>query len=153
MGIRMTTKLSEVHDMLMREAERVERLTIRALSKLGEQCVTKIRDRTGDKSWYDQTGNLRSSVGYVIAHNKNIIQYSTFNQVKQGSEGVKTGKDLAEELAKRYSNNYVLIVVAGMNYAEFVEAMDNKDVLASTELWAKEQVPLMLEKLKRQIAK
>jgi hypothetical protein len=40
-----------------------------------------------------------------------------------------------------------------MNYAEFVEAMDNKDVLASTELWAREQVPLMLEKLKRQIAK
>lgn len=153
MGIRMTTKLSEVHDTLMREAERVERLTIRALSKLGEQCVTKIRDRVGDKSWYDQTGNLRSSVGYVIAHNKNIIQYSTFNQVKQGSEGVKTGKDLAKELAKRYSNNYVLIVVAGMNYAEFVEAMDNKDVLASTELWAREQVPLMLEKLKRQIAK
>lgn len=153
MGIRMTTKLSEVHDMLMREAERVERLTIRALSKLGEQCVTKIRDRAGDKSWYDQTGNLRSSVGYVIAHNKNIIQYSSFNQVKQGSEGVKTGKDLAKELAKRYSNNYVLIVVAGMNYAEFVEAMDNKDVLASTELWAREQVPLMLEKLKRQIAK
>ena len=97
------------------------------------------------KSWYDQTGNLRSSVGYVIAHNKNIIQYSTFNQVMQGSEGVKTGKV--------YSNNYVLIVVAGMNYAEFVEAMDNKDVLASTELWAREQVPLMLEKLKRQIAK
>lgn len=153
MGIRMTTKLSEVHDMLMREAERVERLTIRALSKLGEQCVTKIRDRAGDKSWYDQTGNLRSSVGYVIAHNKNIIQYSTFNQVNQGSEGVKTGKDLAKELAKRYSNNYVLIVVAGMNYAEFVEAMDNKDVLASTKLWAREQVPLMLEKLKRQIAK
>ena len=153
MGIRLTTKLSEVHDMLMRETERVERLTIRALSKLGEQCVTKIRDRAGDKSWYDQTGNLRSSVGYVIAHNKNIIQYSTFNQVKQGSEGVKTGKDLAKELAKRYSNNYVLIVVAGMNYAEFVEAMDNKDVLASTELWAREQVPLMLEKLKRQIAK
>lgn len=149
----MTTKLSEVHDMLMREAERVERLTIRALSKLGEQCVTKIRDRAGDKSWYDQTGNLRSSVGYVIAHNKNIIQYSSFNQVKQGSEGVKTGKDLAEELAKKYSNNYVLIVVAGMNYAEFVEAMDNKDVIASTELWVKEQVPLMLEKLKKQIAK
>ena len=153
MGIRMTTKLSEVNDMLMREAERVERLTIRALSKLGEQFVTKIRDRAGDKSWYDQTGNLRSSVGYVIAHNKNIIQYSAFNQVKQGSEGVKTGKDLAEKLAKRYSNNYVLIVVAGMNYTEFVEAMDNKDVLASTELWVKEQVPLMLEKLKRQIAK
>ena len=152
MGIRMTTKLSEVHDMLMRETERVERLTIRALSKLGEQCVTKIRDRAGDKSWYDQTGNLRSSVGYVIAHNKNIIQYSTFNQVKQGSEGVKTGKDLAKELAKRYSNNYVLIVVAGMNYAECVEAMENKNVLASAELFARKELPGMMSKLKKQLA-
>ena len=99
------------------------------------------------------TTNLRSSVGYVIAKNGSIIQYSDFNQVKQGSEGVKAGKELAEELVKRFSNDYVLVVVAGMNYAELVEAMDNKDVLASTELWARNRLPKMLEKLKRQIAK
>lgn len=153
MGIRMTSKLDEIHKILMKEAERVDRLTIRALSYLGEQCVIRVRDRGGDKSWYDQSGNLRSSVGYVIAHNGSIIQYSDFNQVKQGSEGVKVGKDLAEELARRYSNDYVLVIVAGMNYAEHVEAMENKDVLASTELWSIDQVPKMLEKLKRQIAK
>lgn len=90
---------------------------------------------------------------FLDDHIKENINDRYFEEVNQGSEGVKTGKDLAKELAKRYSNNYVLIVVAGMNYAEFVEAMDNKDVLASTELWAREQVPLMLEKLKRQIAK
>ena len=149
----MTSKLDEIHKILMKEAERVERLTIRALSYFGEQCVIRVRDRGGDKSWYDQSGNLRSSVGYVIAHNGSIIQYSDFNQVKQGSEGVKVGKDLAEELARRYPNDYVLVIVAGMNYAEYVEAMDNKDVLASTELWSIDQVPKMLEKLKRQIAK
>lgn len=153
MGIRMATKLDEIHKILMKEAERVERLTIRALSYLGEQCVIRVRDRGGDKSWYDQSGNLRSSVGYVIAHNGNIIEYSEFNQVKSGSEGMMAGKKIAEEIVKRYSNNYVLVIVAGMNYAEFVEAMDNKDVLASTELWAMDQVPKMLEKLKRQIAK
>ena len=153
MGIRMATKLDEIHNTLMREAQRVERLTIRALSYLGEQCVIRVRDRGGDKSWYDQSGNLRSSVGYVIAHNGSIIQYSDFNQVKKGSQGVKVGKDLAEELARRYSNDYALVIVAGMNYAEYVEAMDNKDVLASTELWAIDQVPKMLEKLKIQIAK
>lgn len=153
MGIRMATKLDEIHNTLMREAQRVERLTIRALSYLGEQCVIRVRDRGGDKSWYDQSGNLRSSVGYVIARNGSIIQYSDFNQVKQGAQGVKVGKDLAEELARRYSNDYVLVIVAGMNYAEYVEAMDNKDVLASTELWAIEQVPKMLEKLKKQIAR
>ena len=153
MGIRMATKLDEIHNTLMKESQRVERLTIRALSYLGEQCVTRVRDREGDKSWYDRSGNLRSSVGYVISHNGNIVQYSDFNQIKQGSEGVKVGKDLAEEIVKRYSNDYVLVIVAGMNYAEYVEAMDNKDVLASTELWAIYQVPKMLEKLKRQIAK
>nr|DAM80870.1 MAG TPA: hypothetical protein [Caudoviricetes sp.] len=153
MGIRMTTKLDEIHNVLMKEAERVERLTIRALAYLGEQCVSRVRNRGGDKSWYDQSGNLRSSVGYVIAYNGSIIQYSDFNQIKQGSEGVTVGKKLAEELVKRYSNDYVLVIVAGMNYAEYVEAMENKDVLASTELWAIDQVPKMLEKLKRQIAK
>lgn len=153
MGIRMAAKPEEIHNTLMKESQRVERLTIRALSYLGEQCVTRVRDREGDKSWYDRSGNLRSSVGYVISHNGNIVQYSDFNQVKQGSEGVKAGKDLAEEIVKRYSNDYVLVIVAGMNYAEHVEAMDNKDVLASTELWSIDQVPKMLEKLKRQIAK
>ena len=69
----MATKLDEIHNTLMREAQRVERLTIRALSYLGEQCVIRVRDRGGDKSWYDQSGNLRSSVGYVIAHNGSII--------------------------------------------------------------------------------
>ena len=153
MGIRMTTKLDEILKVLMKEANRVERLTIRALSYLGEQCVSRVRDREGNKSWYDQSGNLRSSVGYVIAYNGNIIQYSDFNQIKQGSEGVSVGKNLAKELVKRYPNDYVLVIVAGMNYAEYVERKDNKDVLASTELWAMDQVPKMLEKLKRQIAK
>lgn len=153
MGIRMTTKLDEIHKVLMKEANRVERLTIRSLSYLGEQCVSRVRDREGNKSWYDQSGNLRSSVGYVIAYNGNIIQYSDFNQIKQGSEGVSVGKNLAKELVKRYPNDYVLVIVAGMNYAEYVERKDNKDVLASTELWAMDQVPKMLEKLKRQIAK
>lgn len=153
MGVRLTSKLDEIHKVLLNEAVRVEKLTVRALAYLGEQCVRRIRDRPGGKSWFDQSGNLRSSVGYVIARNGSIIQYSDFNQVKQGSQGVKVGKDLAEELARRYSNDYVLVIVAGMNYAKYVEAMDNKDVLASTELWAIEQVPKMLEKLKKQIAR
>lgn len=148
----MATKVDEIHNILMKESERVERLTVRALSYLGEQCVIRVRDRGVDKSWFDQSGNLRSSAGYVIAHNGNIIEYSEFNQVKLGSEGVKAGKDLAEELVKRFSNDYVLVIVAGMNYAEYVEAMDNKDVIASTELWAIDQIPKMIEKLKRQIA-
>lgn len=43
-------------------------------------------------------------------------------------------------LAKEYSQVYALVVVAAMNYADFVEAKENKDVLASTELWARSVV-------------
>ena len=153
MGMRMTTKMSEVNAYLKAEEERIQRLTIRAISYLGEQCVKVARDRTPELSWIDQTGNLRSSIGYIITHNGNIVQYSDFKQVKQGSEGTKVGKDLATEIAKQFSNEYVLVVVAGMNYAEYVEARDNKDVLATPELFAKAELPKMIEKLKKQIAK
>lgn len=145
--------MSELRVHLEAEINRIDMLTIRALSSLGEQCVTVARDRTPELSWIDHTGNLRSSIGYIITHKGNIIQYSDFQQVKQGSEGVKTGKDFAAEIAKQFSNEYVLVVVAGMNYAEFVEARDNKDVLATPELFAKKELPKMIKKLKSQIAK
>lgn len=44
------------------------------------------------------------------------------------------------DLAKEYSRVYALVVVAAMNYADFVEAIESKDVLASTELWARSVV-------------
>nr|DAT09646.1 MAG TPA: hypothetical protein [Caudoviricetes sp.] len=147
----MTTPMSEINAAIQAEAKRVEKLTIRTLSYLGEQCVIEAKDRPQESSWFDQSGNLRSSIGYVIVHNGRIIQYSDFNQVKQGSEGVKTGKELAEELADEYSSGYALIVVAGMNYAELVEAMDNKNVLASAELFARQEMPKMMMKLTTQI--
>lgn len=152
MGIKKSTPMSEINAAIRAEAERANMLTIRALAYLGEQCVMKARDRSGEESWFDQSGNLRSSIGYVIACNGKIVQYSSFNQVKQGLEGIRVGKELAEELVRNYSNDYVLIVVAGMNYAELVEAMDNKDVLASTELWVRKELPNMMAKLKTQIA-
>lgn len=152
MGIKMATPMSEINAAIKAEAERVNMLTIRALSFLGELCVIEAKDRPQEASWFDQSGNLRSSVGYVIVVNGKIVQYSSFNQVKQGSEGVKEGKELAEELAKKYSKGYALVVVAGMNYAELVEAMDNKVVLASAELFARKELPIMMQKLKNQIA-
>lgn len=145
--------MREINALIKAEAERVEKLTIRAISYLGEQCVIEAKDRPQDASWFDHSGNLRSSIGYVIVANGRIVQYSDFNQVKQGSEGVKEGKELAEELARKYSSSYALIVVAGMNYAELVEAMDNKVVLASAELFARQEISNMMIKLKTQIAR
>jgi hypothetical protein len=39
-----------------------------------------------------------------------------------------------------------------MNYAELVEAMESKNVLASAELFARKKLPEMMSKLKSQLA-
>ena len=52
-------------------------------------------------------------------------------------------------LAKDYANVYALVVVAAMNYASHVEALESKDVLASTELWAKGVIDARLERAKK----
>ena len=135
----MTTPASRIDTLINKEKERVEMLTVRALSYLGELCVIEARNRPQEISWYDRSGNLRSSIGYAIIHNGKILEYSDFTQVRQGNEGVRKGKAL-------------IVVVAGMNYAEFVEAMENKNVLASAELFARKELPGMMSKLKKQLA-
>jgi len=120
----------------------------RALAYLGEQCIVKIRDRSGEASWFDQTGNLRSSIGYAIYGQGRKVIESTFDVVKNGSQGAAEGKRIIDELATKYAETFALVVVAGMDYADAVEARNGKDVLATTEIWAKREVQKYLDRAK-----
>ena len=154
MGVKMTTTKSQILNYISLSMKIVHDEIFRALSYLGEQCVIKIRDRSANESWIDQTGNLRSSIGYAIYEKGRKEIESAFKIVKTGVEGSSEGKKMIDELASSYSNTYALVVVAGMNYAEYVEAKDNKDVLASTELFARKEVGKYLSKaIKRAEAK
>jgi hypothetical protein len=146
MGIELITPISEVESILRKSLQILRDEIIRALSYLGETCVIKIRDRSAMESWIDQTGNLRSSVGYAIYERGKTEIESAFNIVKSGREGAAEGKRMIDELASMYSNTYALVVIAAMNYAEYVEAKENKDVLASTELFARKEVNKYLNK-------
>lgn len=119
---------------------------IRAFSYLGEQCNKRVRDRSGKESWYDQTGNLRSSIGYAIYDHGHKAIESAFEQVGEGTQGAAEGRKAIDELASKYAQTYALVVVAGMSYAEYVEAKENKDVLASTELWARTKIDGYMQK-------
>ena len=54
------------------------------------------------------------------------------------------------KLAKDFTKGYALIVVAGMNYAYYVETL-NKDVLDSAERYAMRVTPKMMSDLRTQI--
>ncbi|BES59884.1 hypothetical protein [Dysgonomonas capnocytophagoides] len=153
-GLTPLWKKSDIRKLLDKLGERAEFVIMDLLQRTGEEFV-KIARLEGN--YIDHTGNLRSSIGYVIVKDGRIIQESSFEKVKgagenmrlvnfktkdgqtvkfatkgasgDGSEGQKEGQQLARDLARIYSKGYVLIGVAGMKYAVIVEAMENKDVL------------------------
>lgn len=137
MGITCTTAKSAIGEYQRALLDITRAEVIRSLSYLGEQCVARIRDRSARDSWIDHTGNLRSSIGYAVYdHGTKIIQ-SAFPAVMNGAAGAGEGQKLVQDLASSYAKTYALVVVAGMNYAEYVEAIESKDVLAGTEIWAR----------------
>lgn len=136
MGIRMTTSTKALAGFLDKAARKLQENVLKALSKLGDESVARVRNRSADESWIDHTGNLRSSIGFAVYEQGVKFMESAFAQVLSGSDGSTKGKKMINDLAKEYSKVYALVVVAGMEYAGEVEALKSKDVLASTKIWA-----------------
>lgn len=143
---------------------------IKQLSYIGEECVKTARERG---NYNDITGNLRSSIGYVVLYDGKPVKQGGFQQVHgrgenmslvkfktksgkevkywakgasgDGSKGVQTGQELLQKLQAKFPWGIVLIVCAGMNYAAYVEAIHHKDVLTSAELKADALVDKLLK--------
>jgi len=130
--------MKKLTDTIVEDAE--QRLVF-----LGEKCVRHMKENAG---YTVQTGNLISSSGYVLYYNGSVVA-EKFDVVKQGSEGVILGKKKADELAAMY-NGYVLVIVAGMYYAKFVQ-MKGYNVIDATLLFAEKEVPKMKKALIKQV--
>jgi hypothetical protein len=142
MPIKRLTPQSEIDNHLAELIERKEQAIITHLRYVGERCINEARDAG---SYRDQTGNLRSSIGYVVVKDGNIVQMSSFNKVKNGEQGASEGGEFAKQLIGQFPKGICLIVVAGMKYAKYVSARRN--VLDSSELLAERLVPDILEQL------
>lgn len=145
MSARLVNTQSSINNFFNTAFSIMREEIVKGFAKLGEECVARVRDREQVDSWIDRTGNLRSSIGYAVYDYGEKMIESAFPAVKGGTEGSAEGQKMVSELASEYSKVYALVVVAGMNYADFVEAKENKDVLASTELWAKSVVDRRLQ--------
>ena len=91
-----------------------------------KKFVDSIRKRTQPEgSWNNITWNLRSSIGYILNYKGQIVD-EYFPTVGGGSEGSKTGSDYAKEVALLVNEGegVQLVVVAGMEYAIFLEGKD-----------------------------
>lgn len=142
MPITQLTPQEKIDEYMENEIRKLERKIIRKLSWVGEQVLNVARSTN---SYKDQTGNLRSSIGYIVAANGRVVKMSSFEVVKEGADGSKGGKEYARQLISQYPSGFCLIVVAGMRYAYFVSR--NYDVLDSSELEAETLVPQVLKQL------
>lgn len=177
MPIKLVTPLSEIEAYIDKAAENARNVIIDTLCEVGSRCVTEARD---NGNYVDQTGNLRSSIGFAVVVDGKIVTKSDFPQVQgrgenmtlvnfktksgkevkywakgksgDGSEGVKQGEKFLDKLASEHSSGICLIVVAGMNYASYVEGR-GYNVLTSAELLAERLVPQLLEQIGFKVSK
>lgn len=124
----------------------IEKKQIARLQRLGEMCLVEART---NKGYMMQTGALLSSTGYDVFVD-GVAIHSQFDAAS-GAEsnaaemGIKSGQSIAETIGKG-TKGIALVVVAGMNYAAYVEAK-GYNVLSSAEHLAERELPRMLEKL------
>ena len=126
--------------------EEIKKKQITRLQKLGEMCLIEARN---NKGYMMQTGALLSSTGYMIFVD-GVALHTQFDaasgaESNAAQDGIKAGESLADKVGKE-TKGVALVVVAGMNYAMYVEAK-GYNVLTSAEHLAERELPRLLEKL------
>jgi hypothetical protein len=148
MGVKPKFTKADVQRMILEKAGRIEEAILLRLLRIGEQFITDARN---NGSYTDRTGNLRSSIGYVVLRNGQQYSASGFTQVKQGSTGIQTAMSLLEEAKQRFPTGLVLIVVAGMHYAAAVESK-GYDVLTGSSQTAVSSLKEAIETIQKKVA-
>lgn len=104
-------------------------------SKIGEDALAISR---GEHRYQTQTGNLQSSCGYAVTLNGTLFKQGAFESLPgmnkpDGDTGAEKGRAYLEEcLRDKQDEGITLIMVAGMDYAGYVEDWGG-DVLKSAE--------------------
>lgn len=123
-----------------------------SLNAVGENFVKNARENA---DFQDRTGNLRSSIGYIITRDGVIVEENFEKSGKgteDGSVGIARARKVSSEIAEKFPKGYALIVVAGMEYAAAVES-NGYDVLTASSLIAQEELKRSIKLIKDEIPK
>lgn len=140
MAIKPTFQNGAVAAKVQEFQKRLESATIFLLQYMGEELTKYAREQ---HNYTDQTGNLTNSIGYAVVRNGKIVNYG--GEIKSG-DGAAEGLKIAQKMAANASSSFSLLIVAGMNYAAYVEAK-GYNVILPAELKAKADLPAYMQKL------
>lgn len=123
MAITQRTPQSEISNTIVASTNNLNRAIIHSMEVAGQQGTNEAR---AHGEYTDQTGNLRSSTGYVISDEGAIESSSSFDTVKNGSDGATQGKNIAKSIAGSIKGKKAIVLVAGMDYAPYLQAKGRK---------------------------
>lgn len=144
MGLIPRFTVNDIVNHLGIAREKIEQAIINRLKFVGEKFIINARN---NGAYTDRTGNLRSSVGYIIVKDGVQIEES-FPGDK--ADGKAKGLKVAMEAAANFPKGIVLIVVAGMDYAAAVESK-NYDVLSASSITAEQDLIKGFKELKTKL--
>lgn len=138
MGIKPRFSQPEIKQDLNLVRQKIERDLMKILQFTGEEFVKEARLMgKGEGGFGDVTGNLRSSIGYfilkdgeVISENLRIQSGSTLQKVTE--EGKSAARRVVSGIDK--GNGYQLVGVAGMDYASHVESKGYNVISSQADL-------------------
>lgn len=121
-GLKAMFSMNQVRNVLQEKVNSAEQKSIESMQYLGEEFVNNAR---AIDTYDDQTGNLRSSIGYIILKDGEVIDenFRLSNKGTDRNSGMEKAKEYIQEIAAQNSKGLVLIGVAGMNYAAAVESL------------------------------
>lgn len=142
------TNTKKIYAKLQMQRKKLIEFLVTRLSYIGEACVKIARDY-GD--YNDITGNLRSSISYIVMNDGEIVIHGQPKQYPgktgDGAHGAAEGEALLQRLKAKFPWGVVLIVCAGMEYAAFVENVRGRRVLIDAELEAERLFKQLLGKI------
>lgn len=149
MGIVPAFDIRSIEAELDRKRAELHVKIVRYLNRAGMEIVNWAKDNRG---YIDQTGNLNNSIGYaVIKDNAILNMFFEAKSRERKAEGKEKGESYTRELAKDISGGkYALIIVAGMEYASFVEDVYGKNVITHSKGFAREVLEKMLKIMKNE---
>ena len=132
----------ELDRYIQQVEEACKKAAFNTMAKLGEKMLKDARNDVSKlRHFTDRTGNLRSSIGYVVIQDGQIVfdAYSDpvspapgYEKESNPAQAQAESRQHAELLASTLDSSKTwLIFVAGMNYASYVEAK-GFDVITGT---------------------
>jgi hypothetical protein len=144
MALRPQFTKKDIRDFIRSRVEVIDGVVKDQLLDAAEQFVA---DARSVDTYKDRTGNLRGSIGYTLYKDGNEV----FGNFEGASDGGKIAQRLIKGIKADYPRGYALIVVAGMNYAAYVEAK-GYDVVTGSSQTAESDLERQFDKLKQRLA-